>query len=236
MAKIVFGGGVALASGKIGGTVYARNKGGSYSRNWVVPTNPQTSRQNNQRNLLALKAAAWRSLSDGERDAWATWAGDNPILDRVGNSIVLSGAQAYNKININRTNAADAAAQTTPPSTAEFTADIVDTSDNLSIEIAAAFFRIPLAAGAAADQILFTWACKPVSAGVTNTTAIERKVEVVTLTGADVSNGYYSIYTNFVDYFGTITGKTGFRVNVAVNEYDEGQFSVPAKVTGTIDA
>ena len=93
-----------------------------------------------------------------------------------------------------------------------------------------------MAAGAAADQILFTWACKPVSAGVTNTTAIERKVEVVTLTGTDVSNGYYSIYTNYVDYFGTITGKAGFRINVAVNEYDEGQFSVPAKVTGTISA
>jgi len=236
MAKIVFGGGVSLASGKIGGTVYARNKGGSYSRNWVVPTNPQTSRQNNQRNLLALKAAAWRTLDNSERDAWASWAGDNPILDRVGNSIILSGAQAYNKININRTNAGDSETQSTTPSTAEFTADIIDTSSSLSIEIAAAFFRVPLSDGAAENQILFTWACKPVSAGVTNTTAIERKVEVVTLDSDDISNGYYSIYTSFVDYFGTITGKAGFRVNVAVNEYDEGQFSVPAKVTGTIDA
>ena len=153
MAKIVFGGGVSLASGKIGGTVYSRNKGGSYSRNWVVPTNPQTTRQNNQRNLLALKAAAWRALTDGERDAWTTWAADNPILDRVGNSIVLSGAQAYNKININRTNAGDAAAQTTPPSTAEYTADVIDTSSALSIEIAAAFFRIPLGTGAAATRL-----------------------------------------------------------------------------------
>lgn len=236
MAKIVFGGGVSLASGKIGGTVYARNKGGSYSRTWVVPTNPQTTRQNNQRNLLATKSAAWRGLSDGERDAWASWAGDNPILDRVGNSIVLSGAQAYNKININRTNAGDAATQADTPAAASFTADIIDTSSNLQIEIGAALFQVYLSSGAAADQVLFTWACRPVSAGVTNTSAIERLVEVVTLTGADVSNGYYSIYTNFVDYFGTITGKSGFRVNVAVNQYDEGQFSVPAKVTGTISA
>jgi len=236
MAKIVFGGGVSQASGKIGGTVYSRNKGGAYSRNWVMPTNPQTSRQTNQRNLLALKSAAWRTLSDGERDAWVSWAGDNPILDRLGNSIVLSGAQAYNRININRTNAGDSTSQSVTPSAASFTADIIDTSAALSIEIGAAFFRIPLGAGAAAGQIIFAWACKPVSAGVTNTSAIERMVEVVTLDGTDESNGYFSIYTNYVDYFGTITGKAGFRVNVSCQEYDQGLFSVPAKVTGTIDA
>ena len=95
MAKIMFGGGVSNASGKIGGTVYSRNKGGSYFRNWVYPNNPQTSKQQTQRNLLAAKSAAWRLLTTGERDAWDTWADENPILDRLGNSIKLSGAQDF---------------------------------------------------------------------------------------------------------------------------------------------
>ena len=236
MAKIVFGGGVSQASGKIGGTVYARNKGGSYSRNFVVPANPQTAKQSAQRNLLGLKSAAWRALSDVQRDAWISWADENPILDRLGNSIILSGAQAYNKINMNRTNAGDAAAQGTTPSTASFTADVIDTTGALDMNITSAFLRIPLGAGAAADQIIFAHASKPVSAGVSNTNSIMRLIQVVTLTGADITATYFDIYSAYVSYIGAITGKAGFRVNVSAQQYDEGQFSVPAKVTGTIDA
>ncbi len=236
MAKIVFGGGVSQASGKIGGTVYARNKGGSYSRNFVIPTNPQTAKQSAQRNLLAIKSAAWRSLTNEQRDSWISWADENPILDRLGNSIILSGAQAYNKINMNRTNAGDAATQSTTPSTAEFTADVIDASGALDMNITSAFIRIPLGAGAAADQIVFTHASKPVSAGVSNTNSIMRLIEVVTITGADVTATYFDIYTEYVAYIGAITGKAGFRVNVSAQQYDEGQFSVPTKVTGTIDA
>jgi len=236
MAKIVFGGGVSLASGKIGGTVYSRNKGGSYSRNFVVPTNPQTSKQSTQRNLLSLKSAAWRTLTDGERDGWETWAAANPVLDRLGNSIVLSGAQAYTKINMNRTNAGDGATQADTPAAASFTADIIDTTTTLSIDISSTYFRIPLDSGAAADQIMFTHASTPVSAGVSNTNAIMRLIEVVTLDATDITNTYYDIYTAYTDYLGSIAGKAGFRVNVSAQEYDEGQFAVPAKVTGTIDA
>lgn len=236
MAKIVFGGGVASASGKIGGTVYSRNKGGAYSRTWVMPTNPQTTKQSQQRNLLALKSAAWRSLDTNQRDAWQTWANDNPILDRLGNSIVLSGAQAYIKININRTQAGDSATQTDTPSTAIFDADIIDIASTLTIAIGTTRFRIPLSSGAAAGQILFNHASAPVSAGVSNTNSAMRLINVYTLDGTDESNGYYDIYTDYIDYLGTLTGKAGFRINVAVQQYDEGQFSVPSKVTGTISA
>jgi hypothetical protein len=236
MAKIQFGGGVSMASGKIGGTVYSRNKGGSYSRNWVVPTNPQSAKQSTQRNLFALKSAAWRDLTDEQRTAWESWAGDNPILDRLGNSIVLSGAQAYSKININRTNAGDAATQADTPGAASFTAAIIDTSSALAIDISDSYLRIPLGAGAAASQIMFTHASRPVSAGVTNTNREMRLIEVVTLDGTDVSNGYYNIFTEYEAYIGTLSGKAGFRLNVSAQEYDEGIFSVPAKVTGIVAA
>ena len=201
-----------------------------------MPTNPQSSKQSAQRNLFALKSAAWRDLTDEQRTSWETWANANPILDRLGNSIVLSGAQAYNKVNINRTNAGDAATQTDTPSAASFTADIIDTSSALAIDISDTYFRVPLGAGAAATQIMFTHASRPVSAGVTNTNREMRLIEVVTLDGTDVSNGYYNIFTEYESYIGTLTGKAGFRINVSVQEYDEGVFSVPAKVTGIVAA
>jgi hypothetical protein len=236
MAKIVFGGGVSLASGKVGGTVYSRNKGGAYSRNWVVPTNPQTSKQEDQRNLLAQKSAAWRTLTDSQRTSWESWANDNPILDRVGNSIVLTGAQAYNKININRSNAGDSATQSTTPSTATFTANVIDTSTAVHIDISSGQVFVPLGSGAAASQIVFAHASRPVSAGVTNTNSDLRLIIVQTISAGNVSNGYFNMFTAYESYWGSLTGKTGFRINVSAQEYDEGQFSVPAKVTGIVAA
>ena len=235
MAKVSFGGGVASASGKLGGTVFSRNKGGAYFKNWVVPTNPQTAKQQSQRALLAQKSAAWRGITTEERTSWQTWANDNPILDRLGNSIILTGAQAYIKININRTNASDPATQADTPSSAVFTADIIDTASALTCEIAAEFLRIPLGTGAAADQIIFSHLSEPVSAGVSNTNSNMRLIDVVTLSAGDISNGYFDLYTEYVAYIGAITGKAGFRINAALQEYDEGMFSTPAKITGTID-
>src|SRR5439155_18595087 len=45
MAKVQFGSGVAYISGRIAGTVHARNKGGSYIRRFSVPINPATGFQ-----------------------------------------------------------------------------------------------------------------------------------------------------------------------------------------------
>lgn len=236
MAKVSFGGGVSGASGKIGGTVYSRNKGGAYFKNWVVPTNPQTAKQTAQRTLLSQKSEAWRNLTDGQRQSWATYADSNPILDRLGNSIVLSGAQAYIRININRTNAGDSATQSDTPAAATFTPDIIDTTQDAEIDISSSRFKIFLGAGAAQNQILFVHCSKPVSAGVTNTNSNLRLIKVDELSAGEVSNGFINIFTAYEDYIGSISGKVGFRVNVSVKEYDEGLFSTQSKVTGTIEA
>ena len=236
MAKVSFGGGVSSASGKIGGTVYSRNKGGAYFKNWVVPNNPQSTKQTAQRTLLSQKSEAWRNLTDGQRTSWQTYADSNPILDRLGNTIVLSGAQAYIRININRTNAGDSATQADTPSAASFTADIIDTTEDTTIDISDEDFQIALDSGAAENQILFTHCSKPVSAGVTNTNSDLRLIAVHTLDADDISNGYYDIFTEYEAYIGSISGKAGFRVNTSVREYDEGLFSTQSKVTGTIEA
>jgi len=223
-------------SGKMAGNVYARNKGGAYIRNWVKPTNPASTKQQNQRNTLSLKSAAWRNLTDEQRDSWKSWADDNPILDRLGASIVLTGAQAYTKININRDNSSDAATQSTTPGPPDFTADILDTTGSLDIQIAGDTFLIPLGAGAAENQILFIFASKPVSAGVTNTNSSMRLVDVLTISAAQITAGELDIITEYKTEFGALTGKTGLRVNVWGREYDEGQMNTAADVTGIIAA
>ena len=236
MAKVQFGGGISGMSGKLGGNVFARNKGGAYSRNWVKPTNPATPAQQNQRNTLALKSAAWRLLTDEQRDSWKSWADDNPVLDRLGASIVLSGAQAYTKININRDNASDGDTQSTTPGSPTYAAAVLDTAGSLDVQIAGDTLLVPLGAGAAENDIVFMFCSKPVSAGVTNTNSSLRLVTVTTLNAAQVSAGEVELITPYKAIFGALTGKAGQRINVSGRQYDEGQLNTAQDVTGVIAA
>jgi hypothetical protein len=61
-------------SGKLGGNVFARNKGGSYVRGWVKPTNPKTGAQMAVRSAFSSAATAWQNLSDEQKSAWNQYA------------------------------------------------------------------------------------------------------------------------------------------------------------------
>lgn len=95
MGLIKFGGGVAAISGKIGGTVFAHNRSGSYARNWKMPVNPMTSRQQTVRGNLATAAAAWESLTDSQRTGWNAYAASVPVMNRLGESKYLSGFNMF---------------------------------------------------------------------------------------------------------------------------------------------
>ena len=66
------------ASGKIADTlVMATWKGIPYARQYVIPANPKTTDQTNQRNAFKASVAAWRNyITDATvREAWRVWAG-----------------------------------------------------------------------------------------------------------------------------------------------------------------
>ena len=98
--KVKFGGGVAEARGSIAGTTFSRNKGGSYARQRVTPVNPQTAAQQAQRSRISELATHWgQTLTQAQRDGWVVFAENFPITDVFGDSLVLSGAQGYTRIN-----------------------------------------------------------------------------------------------------------------------------------------
>lgn len=99
MAKFSPGPTIGAISGSIGGTTYSKNRYGLYIRNRSIPTNPGTEYQTIQRGIVASISQAWRNLDDDERMAWKTWAQNNPVMDALGNSQVLTGHAAYVKIN-----------------------------------------------------------------------------------------------------------------------------------------
>lgn len=82
-------------SGRVGGIVFSRNRGGDYVRNGPSPVNPQSSYQTAVRNGLAVASSYWDDMSDTARAAWKAWAQVNPVQNRIGESIRLQGNAAY---------------------------------------------------------------------------------------------------------------------------------------------
>jgi hypothetical protein len=93
--KVSFGGGVADGRGSIGGTTFSRNRYGSYARKRVTPVNPNSPWQIIARDNFRSATTAWRSLTDTNRTAWTQFANNTPVLDKLGNTIYLTGPQMY---------------------------------------------------------------------------------------------------------------------------------------------
>lgn len=88
------------ASGSLGGKVFSRNQYGNYIRSRAVPTNPNTSRQQGARSRFQQMAAHWGStLTDAERTAWNLYGSSVDMLDRLGQTINLSGFSHFIRSN-----------------------------------------------------------------------------------------------------------------------------------------
>lgn len=87
---------LSAASGSQGGQTFSRNRGGSYTRKRSVPTNPRSARQTAVRSANSIASSMWsNSLTAAQRSDWTQFANANPILNKLGNSIVLSGHQMW---------------------------------------------------------------------------------------------------------------------------------------------
>ena len=102
MALVTLPGG-EQRSGKLGGIVFSHNKGGPYIRNRAIPTNPNTDRQVAVRVANGNLAIAWDvELSQAERDAWDVYAANVSWLNRLGQSITLTGLNHFIRSNVSR--------------------------------------------------------------------------------------------------------------------------------------
>lgn len=114
MASIKFGNFIVGAAGKIAGNVYSRNKGGAYSRTWVKPVNPKSTAQLGVRNYVTSLSQAWRGLTQQVRDAWQGAADNFKRINRMAETIKLTGNALYVSLNKNLADVGIAAI-TNPP-------------------------------------------------------------------------------------------------------------------------
>lgn len=133
-------------SGSLAGVTSSRNRFGQYRRSRTTPINPNSDKQGAVRARLGGNAAAWRVLTDNQRAGWTSLGAMMVRADSLGQSYNLSGFQAFNSINNNRSAAGDALvddapALVTPESLATVT--ITATTGALSV----AYTPTPLSAG-----------------------------------------------------------------------------------------
>jgi len=82
-------------SGSVGGVVASHNKGGQYLRNRSVPVNPNSAAQQAVRATFSAAALSWSDLTTVQREAWEAYAVETPVLNRLGESITVSGFNMY---------------------------------------------------------------------------------------------------------------------------------------------
>jgi len=97
MAKVIYGAGVSQMSGKQGGTVFSRNKSGAYTRTNRKGTNPNTASQQTRRANFKAASRYFKTLSPVQQQSFKDNAINYPQIDRLGQTVTLSGAQLANK-------------------------------------------------------------------------------------------------------------------------------------------
>jgi hypothetical protein len=133
--KAKFGAIVVAGSGKIGGHVASRNRGGAYFRTKVTPVNPQSTAQLTVRNRFTTNSQAWKGLTDAQRAAWNAAVSNYTTTDIFGDVKNPSGFNLYQRLNNNLETVGTAAisvpAQPSSVSQVSITSIIPDDSSQL---------------------------------------------------------------------------------------------------------
>jgi len=82
-------------SGSVNGLTFSHNTYGQYVRARVIPTNPNSTRQQLVRTQMQDSHDTWLALPQATKDAWNAYAAQTPIYDRLGNAIHLTGRLMY---------------------------------------------------------------------------------------------------------------------------------------------
>jgi hypothetical protein len=108
MAKIKLGAIVVAMSGKLGGHVFAKNRGGAYMRTKVTPSNPQSTAQMSVRGAFASISSSWSGLTAAARESFNSFVNAYQTTDIFGDIKNPSGKTLFQRLNQNLSNSGQA--------------------------------------------------------------------------------------------------------------------------------
>lgn len=94
---------VGTASGSLRSNVYSHNRFGAYIRNRTIPVNPSSTRQTTVRAFMQTLINLWvTTLTQPQKDQWAAYGANVPVINRLGDPIYLTGLNHYLRSNCPR--------------------------------------------------------------------------------------------------------------------------------------
>lgn len=229
MAKVNFGVGVSEIRNKIGGIVFARNRGGAYMRTKVTPLNPQTTAQAGARSLLTSLAQAFRSLSQEQITAWNNAVTQWQTTDIFGMLVSPTGLALYVRLNANIINAGGTVIDT-PPSpvgavslgslslTAAVTGDVFD--------VAYTPATVP------ADHSMYVEATPMLSPGINNANSKFRFIGIAAAAAASPAD----LFTEETSKFGSLVAGQKVLVRAKFINKLTGEVSLSLKASAIVAA
>jgi len=89
-------------SGKLGGHIFSKSRGGNTIRTLARATNPQTIYQQLIRSRFTQLSQGWRDLTESERESWYQAESSFSRTNRFGDVVLLTGKNLYNSLNAQR--------------------------------------------------------------------------------------------------------------------------------------
>lgn len=195
----IFNPGAAIGqiSGRVGGYVFSRNRGGSYIRNGSIPSTVTTEKALAYKGYLAAASQLWATEDPDNRQSWTTFAQSKTVVNRLGKSISLTPHNWYVALNARLLAAGKSTLELPPveaaPGTPVVTSFTVDAGTG-NTELV--FTPSPLPAGIA----LWVRAAKVNSPAIVN---VQNLLTTVTITAAAATSPL-DLETLLADTFGPI--------------------------------
>jgi hypothetical protein len=207
MAKIKFGMMMTDASGKLGGQVFSKNRGGAYVRTKVTPSNPQTTAQMVIRGIFASISSAWSYLTESNRLSFNNLVDAYASTDIFGDLRNPSGKALFQRLNQNLEISAQAQiTDCVPPSAVPFANLVSALGDVGDDEI-----NITTSGDTTGSKVVI-WATPPLSQGTTFVKNRLRQIYVTAGANALVTE----ISGAYVDKYGAWTAGANIYFGVRV--------------------
>lgn len=234
LVKVQYGAIVTEMRGKVGGHVFSRNSSGGYMRPKTIPVNPNTPAQIAVKGIFNDNSAAWRNLTQAQRDSFITYAPEYTNLNVWGSSQPLTGQQLYMRLNQNLASFGQAGIVSCIPPV-EVT---VPFATDLLADISLTNLLLNGIAPTGDDEIIGIYATAPYSAGrqfvgKSQFKIVDFRPVTSVLDDLDILTPYTAVFGNPL-----VNGNLGCKITVKLVRINtsNGQPSPEVRVTGVIVA
>ena len=220
--------GITTISGKTDGQIFANSGRGRYVKNFTMPSNPQTPAQQLVRAAFAAITQAWRQLTPAEQAAWNTAAPTFPILNRLGDVIILSGQMLYSQLNLNLQTIGEPTISLPPAQVGAQEIALV----TLAADTGGGTFTVTADQEINAANKGILRATPPVSAGVFNVNSLYKNIKIVDDTSFPDPMNLNEIAPDYEAVFGALA-PVGSKVFVQLTPFNKttGERGTPQSVS-----